>query len=207
MDVGSPSQAEGPAQRETEWLFLRKLQPPRSDEASLLATAMVLRAFHSRLSRASMVKSCRRARGLKPLDLNSMPSSVLEFCLTVQGLHPFVGLHVSLHRFPERCALPPAALGADYKVQAGWMRGVGPALNVDVLCGQEVECGAYARGRRGHAGAGDDPGGVDVFLEPWREIWGMMSSGSSGSAKRGSRWISASFDRTMTSFGCCSSHF
>ena len=28
-------------------------------------------------------------------------------------------------------------------------------------------------------------------------IWGMMSSGSSGSAKRGSRWISASFDRTM----------
>ena len=32
-------------------------------------------------------------------------------------------------------------------------------------------------------------------------IWGMMSSGSSGSAKRGSRWISASFARTMTSLG------
>ena len=52
-----------------------------------------------------------------------------------------------------------------------------------------------------------------VFLEPWRDrklgqlrTWGMMSSGSSGSAKRGSRWISASFDRTMTSLGCCSSH-
>ena len=44
-------------------LSLRKLQPPRSDESSLLATAMVLRAFHSRLSRASMVKSWRRARG------------------------------------------------------------------------------------------------------------------------------------------------
>ena len=88
----------------------------------------------------------------------------------VQGFHPFVRLDVALHRFPERRALPPAALGADDKVQAGWMRSVGPALNVDVLCGQEVECGAYARGRRGHAGAGDDPGGVDVFLEPWRGV-------------------------------------
>ena len=76
----------------------------------------------------------------------------------VQGFDPFAGLDVALHRFPERRALPPAALGADDKVQAGWMRCVGPALNVDVLCGQEVECGAYARGRRGHAGAGDDPG-------------------------------------------------
>ena len=65
--------------RETKWLrdrlrlSLRKLQPPRSDEASLLATAMVLRAFQSRLSRASMVKSCRRARGLNPFTLNSPP--------------------------------------------------------------------------------------------------------------------------------------
>ena len=30
-------------------MSLRKLQPPRSDDASLLATAMVLRAFQSRL--------------------------------------------------------------------------------------------------------------------------------------------------------------
>ena len=32
-----------------------------------------LRAFQSRLSRASMVKSCRRARGLNPFTLNSCP--------------------------------------------------------------------------------------------------------------------------------------
>ena len=36
--------------------------------------------------------------------------------------------------------------------------------------------------------------------------WGMMSSGSSGSAKRGSRCRSAIFDLTMTSLGYCSSH-
>ena len=85
----------------------------------------------------------------------------------VEGFHPFVGLHVALHGFPERCALPPAALRADDKVQAGWMRSVGPALNVDVLSSQEVECGADAGSRCGDTGAGDDAGGVDVFFESW----------------------------------------
>ena len=51
----------------------------------------------------------------------------------VQGFHPFVGLDVALHRFPERGALPPSALGADDEVEAGWVRSVGPALDVDVL--------------------------------------------------------------------------
>ena len=83
----------------------------------------------------------------------------------VQGFHPFVGFDVALHGFPERRALPPAALGADDKVQAGWMRSVRSALNVDVLGCQEVECGGDAGGRCGDAGAGDDAGGVDVFLE------------------------------------------
>ena len=73
MDVGSPSHRETKWLRDRLRLSLRKLQPPRSDEASLLATAMVLRVFHSRLSRASMVKSCRRARGLNPFTLNSCP--------------------------------------------------------------------------------------------------------------------------------------
>ena len=70
MDVGSPSHRETKWLRDRLRLSLRKLQPPTSDDASLLATAMVLRAFHSRLSRASMVKSCRRARGLNPFTLN-----------------------------------------------------------------------------------------------------------------------------------------
>ena len=78
MDVGSPSHRETKWLRDRLRLSLRKLQPPRSDDASLLATAMVLRAFHSRLSSASMVKSCRRARGLNPFTLNSMLSSVSE---------------------------------------------------------------------------------------------------------------------------------
>ena len=78
MDVGSPSHRETKWLRDRLRLSLRKLQPPTSDDASLLATAMVLRAFHSRLSRASMVKSCRRARGLNPFTLNSMPSSFLQ---------------------------------------------------------------------------------------------------------------------------------
>ena len=64
MDVGSPSHRETKWLRDRLRLSLRKLQPPRSDEASLLATAMVLRAFHSRLSRASMVKSWRRAKAV-----------------------------------------------------------------------------------------------------------------------------------------------
>ena len=62
----------------------------------------------------------------------------------VENFHPFVGLHVALHGFPERRALSPAALRADDEVQAGWMRSVGPALNVDVLSSQEVECGGDA---------------------------------------------------------------
>ena len=54
----------------------------------------------------------------------------------VEGFHPFVGLHVALHGFSERRALPPAALRADDKIQAGWMRSVRSALNVDILCSQ-----------------------------------------------------------------------
>ena len=49
------------------------------------------------------------------------------------------------------------------------MRGIGPALNVDVLGGQEAECGGYAHGRCGDAGAGDDARGVDIFFESWRD--------------------------------------
>ena len=79
MDVGSPSHKLTKWLRKRSRLSLRKLQPPRSDDASLLATPMVLRAFQSRVKRASTVKSWRSALGLKPLALGSPASSPLAW--------------------------------------------------------------------------------------------------------------------------------
>ena len=79
MDVGPLSQRLTKWLRDRFMLSLRKLQPPTSDDASLLATAMVLRAFQSRVSKASMVKSWRSALGLKPLLLDSPASSPVSW--------------------------------------------------------------------------------------------------------------------------------
>ena len=57
-----------------------------------------------------MVKSCRRARGLNPFTLNSMPSSVSESASWWRASTRSPASHVALHGFPERRALPPAAL-------------------------------------------------------------------------------------------------
>ena len=60
--------AEGPAQ-----VVLAETPAAQERRGVAVGHAMVLRAFHSRLSRASMVKSWRRARGLNPFTLNSCP--------------------------------------------------------------------------------------------------------------------------------------